>query len=49
MNIIGISATVVGVAATLLSGVVNDKKLDIKIDEKIAEAVAKAIKTQEAA
>lgn len=40
IKILGIVATVVGTGATLLSGWVEDKKLDEKINTKVTEAFA---------
>jgi len=41
IKVLGLGATVIGVAATLITDWVNDKKMDEKIDEKINEALAK--------
>ena len=38
-----IAGSVLTVAATLLTGYANDKKLDSKIEEKVAEALAKQL------
>jgi len=41
VKILGITATVMGIGASLLSDWLNDKKMDEKITEKITEALAK--------
>lgn len=43
---IGIAATVVGVGASLVSGWVDDKKMEEKIEEKVNEAIAKKDKEE---
>lgn len=40
IKVIGVVATVVGAAATLVSNWVGEKQQDAKIAEKVAEAVA---------
>jgi len=47
MNILGLSATVVGIGATLVSNIVNEKKMEEKIEEKVNEALAKQEKEEE--
>ena len=37
----GLAATVIGVAATLVTDWVNEQKMDEKIEEKVNEALAK--------
>lgn len=41
IKVLGLAASVVGVAATLLSDWVNEQKMDEKIEEKVNEAIAK--------
>lgn len=41
IKILGMTATVIGMGATLLTDWVNDKKMDEKIAEKVFEAIAK--------
>jgi hypothetical protein len=41
IKVLGIAATALGMAATLLSDWVNEKKMDEKIEEKVNEAIAK--------
>lgn len=41
IKVAGITATVVGTAATLIGSWVNDKQQDAKIAKKVAEAIAK--------
>lgn len=41
IKVLGLAASVVGVAATLLSDWVNEQKMDEKIEEKVNEAFAK--------
>ena len=41
IKILGITATVIGMGATLITDWVNEKKMDEKINEKINEALAK--------
>lgn len=41
LKVLGIAATVVGMAASLFSDWVGDKKMDDKIEEKVCEAIAK--------
>jgi len=41
IKVIGMTATAVGLGATLVSDWVNDKKMDRKIEEKVNEALAK--------
>ena len=43
VQVASITGSVLTVAATLLTGYVNDKKLDSKIEEKVAEALAKQL------
>lgn len=40
IKILGITATVVGMGATLITDWVNEKKMEEKIEEKINEALA---------
>jgi hypothetical protein len=40
VKIIGITATVVGIGASLISDWVGDKKIDSKIDEKVKEVLS---------
>lgn len=35
VKVIGFACTVIGVAVNIVSGIVEDKKLDAKIDEKL--------------
>lgn len=44
VKILGITATVMGMASTALSGWVNDKNMEKTISEKVAEEMAKQIK-----
>ena len=44
ISIIGIVATVVGMAASVASNWVNDKKLDSKISEEVTKALAEKTK-----
>lgn len=39
IKVLGLTASVIGVAATLLSDWVNDQKMDEKIEEKVNEAL----------
>ncbi len=41
IKILGLAATVIGVAATLVTDWVNDQKMDEKIEAKVNEALAK--------
>ena len=41
VKVLGLAATVVGVAATLVTDWVNEQKMDEKIEEKVNEALAK--------
>lgn len=41
VKVLGMTATVVGMAATLLTDWVNEQKMDEKIEEKVNEALAK--------
>lgn len=41
IKILGLTATVVGMGATLVSGWVADKKMDETIGKKVAEALTK--------
>ena len=41
VQLAGLAGSVLTIAATMLSGYANEKKLDAKIDEKVAEAIAK--------
>lgn len=41
IKVLGLTASIIGVAATLLSDWVNDQKMDEKIEEKVNEALAK--------
>ncbi len=41
IKVLGITATAVGMGATLITDWVNDKKMDEKIEEKVNEALAK--------
>lgn len=41
IKVLGLTASVIGVAATLLSDWVNEQKMDEKIEEKVNEALAK--------
>lgn len=41
IKVIGITATAVGIGATLVSDWVGDKKTDATIERKVAEALAK--------
>ena len=41
IKILGMVATIGGVAATLLTDWVNEKKMDERIEEKVNEALAK--------
>lgn len=41
VKIVGIAATVIGMAATFATDWVNEKKMDEKIEEKISEALTK--------
>lgn len=41
IKVLGITATVIGMGATLITDWVNEKKMDEKIDEKINEALVK--------
>lgn len=43
LKALGIGATVLGLAATLLSSFVEDKKTDAKITEKVNEALTTAL------
>lgn len=40
VKVLGLAATVVGVAATLVTDWVNEQKMDEKIEEKVNEALA---------
>ena len=41
IKILGIAATAIGMAATLVTDWVNDKKTDEKIEQKVIEALTK--------
>ena len=41
VQVAGLAGSVLTIAATLLTGYANDKKLDKTIDDKVAEAIAK--------
>ena len=41
IKVLGLTASIIGVAATLLSDWVNERKMDEKIEEKVNEALAK--------
>ena len=41
VQLAGLAGSVLAIAATMLSGYANEKKLDAKINEKVAEAIAK--------
>lgn len=41
IKVLGLAATVIGVAATLVTDWVNDQKMDEKIEAKVNEALAK--------
>lgn len=41
IKVLGLAATVIGVAATLVTDWVNDQKMDEKIESKVNEALAK--------
>lgn len=43
IKIIGLTASLLGIGATLLSDWVSEKKMDEKIGEKVAEALAKGM------
>ena len=47
LKVLGIGAAVLGLAASLFSSFVEDKKTDAKIAEKVKEAVAKALEAKE--
>lgn len=44
LNIIGLTATVLGVGLSLLTDWVEDKKIEKEIGEKVAKAVEKELK-----
>lgn len=41
IKVLGLAATVIGVAATLVTDWVNEQKMDEKIEEKVNEALVK--------
>lgn len=41
IKVLGLAATIIGVAATLLTDWVNEQKMDERIEEKVNEALAK--------
>lgn len=41
IKVLGLAATVIGVAATLVTDWVNEQKMDEKIEEKVNEALTK--------
>ena len=43
IQLAGLAGSVLTIAATMLTGFANEKKLDAKIDEKVAEAIAKQL------
>lgn len=43
VQVASLAGSVLTIAATLLTGYANDKKLDSKIEEKVAEALAKQL------
>lgn len=47
LKVLGILATVVGVAASTLSSYVEDKKMDAKIEAKVHQALAESDETKE--
>lgn len=48
LKALGIGATALGLAASLFSSFVEDKKTDARIAEKVKEAVTKALEEKEA-
>ncbi len=48
LKALGIGATALGLAASLFSSFVEDKKTDARIAEKVNEAVAAALEKKEA-
>ena len=47
IKVIGLIATVIGMAATLTTDWVNEKKMDEKIEERVNKALAEQNKTEE--
>ena len=47
IKVLGITATITGMGATLISDWVNDKKMDEKIEERVNEALAKREENEE--
>lgn len=47
LKVLGIGATVLGLAASLFSGFVEEKKTDARIAEKVNEALATAMAKKE--
>ncbi len=47
IKVLGTAATIVGLAANLLSDWVKDRQMNEKIEEKVNEAIAKRNKEQE--
>ena len=41
LKTIGNTATIIGLGASLIHGIVNDKKMDLILNKKIAEAITK--------
>lgn len=39
IKVIGITATVIGMAASLVGELITDKKMDLRIAEKVSEAL----------
>lgn len=42
IKVLGLTATIIGVAATLITDWVNEQKMDEKIEEKVNEALTKS-------
>lgn len=47
VKVLGITATIIGVGANLISEWVNEKKMDERIEEKVNEALANRNKNEE--
>lgn len=47
VQVAGIAGSMLTIAATLLTGYSNEKKLDAKIEEKVAEALAKQLESKQ--
>lgn len=47
IKVLGLTATVIGMGATLITDWVNERKMDEKIEEKVNEALSKVDEEEE--